>query len=63
VFVNASRYRNILHDLLQPDEIYIGGGNAKNITLKLDAHLQLISNQDGILGGLMAWEPRKGDPR
>jgi polyphosphate glucokinase len=58
------RVLKILHNLLQPDKIYIGGGNARNITFKLDAQLQLISNQDGILGGLMAWEPiPKGDAR
>jgi polyphosphate glucokinase len=60
----VQRVLKILHDLLQPDKIYIGGGNARNITLKLDAHLRLISNQDGILGGFMAWEPtQKGDAR
>jgi polyphosphate glucokinase len=51
------RVLEILHDLLQPDMIYIGGGNSRNITFKLDAHLKLISNHDGILGGFMAWEP------
>jgi polyphosphate glucokinase len=54
----VQRVLKILHDLLQPDKIYIGGGN---ITFKLDAHLQLISNQDGILGGFMAWEPTQKD--
>jgi polyphosphate glucokinase len=47
----------ILHDLFHPDKIYIGGGNARNLTLKLDAKVQIISNQDGILGGFMLWEP------
>jgi polyphosphate glucokinase len=47
----------ILHDLFHPDKIYIGGGHARNLTLKLDAQVQVISNQDGILGGFMLWEP------
>lgn len=51
------RVLSILHDLLQPDEIYLGGGNSRRVTFKLGSHLHLISNQDGILGGLMAWEP------
>jgi polyphosphate glucokinase len=46
----------ILHDLLLPDKIYIGGGNSRNITFKLDPHVHLISNEDGILGGFMAWK-------
>lgn len=47
----------ILHDLFQFDKIHIGGGNARNINFKLDAHVQLVSNEDGILGGFMLWEP------
>jgi len=46
----------LLHDLFHPDETYIGGGNASKITFTLDAHVQLISNQDGILGGFRLWE-------
>jgi polyphosphate glucokinase len=58
----------ILHDLFHPDKIYIGGGNARNLTLKLDNQIQIISNQDGILGGLMLWEskgkvPLNGRPK
>jgi polyphosphate glucokinase len=44
-----------LHDLFHFDKLYIGGGNARNITFKPNAHLKLISNQDGILGGFMLW--------
>ena len=52
----------ILHDLFQFDKIHIGGGNARNINFKLDAHVQLVSNQNGILGGFMLWEPaQKGE--
>lgn len=47
----------LLQELFHPDETYIGGGNATKITFKLDAHVQLISNQDGILGGFRLWEP------
>jgi polyphosphate glucokinase len=49
----------ILYDLFHPDKTYIGGGNASKITLKLDAHVQLISNLDGILGGFRLWEPNR----
>jgi polyphosphate glucokinase len=47
----------LLHDLFHPDKTYIGGGNASKISFTLDAHVQLISNQDGILGGFRLWEP------
>jgi polyphosphate glucokinase len=53
----VQRAIKILHALFHFDKIYIGGGNARNITFKLDAHMKLISNQDGILGGFMLWEP------
>lgn len=47
----------ILQELFHPDETYIGGGNSRKITFTLAAHVQLISNQDGILGGFRLWEP------
>lgn len=47
----------LLQELFHPDETYIGGGNARKITFALGAHVQLISNQDGILGGFRLWEP------
>jgi polyphosphate glucokinase len=46
-----------LQELFHPDETYLGGGNARKITFALDTHVQLISNQDGILGGFRLWEP------
>jgi polyphosphate glucokinase len=49
------RMIGILHDLFNFDKLYIGGGNARNITFRPNAHLKLISNQDGILGGFMLW--------
>jgi polyphosphate glucokinase len=52
----VQRALKILHDLLLPDKIYIGGGNSRHITFKLDSHVRLISNEDGILGGFMAWK-------
>jgi polyphosphate glucokinase len=59
----VQRVLEILHDLVQPDMVYIGGGNSRNITFKLDTHIQLISNEDGILGGFMAWEKSPATPK
>jgi polyphosphate glucokinase len=53
----VQRVIKILQDLIHPDEIYIGGGNSANITGKLGAHIKIISNQDGILGGFRLWKP------
>jgi len=56
------RMIGVLHDLFNFDKLYIGGGNARNITLKPNAHLKLISNQNGILGGFTVWN-QKGKVR
>jgi polyphosphate glucokinase len=56
------RMIRVLHDLFHFDKLYIGGGNARNITLKPNAHLKLISNQNGILGGFTVWN-QKGKVR
>jgi polyphosphate glucokinase len=38
------------------DRLYIGGGNAKELTLDLDTSIELITNKDGIKGGARLWE-------
>lgn len=38
------------------DRLYIGGGNAAKISMKLPKNAKTISNQDGILGGIKLWE-------
>jgi polyphosphate glucokinase len=45
-----------LYDVFYYDRLYIGGGNAAKITLKLPKNAKTISNQDGILGGIKLWE-------
>jgi polyphosphate glucokinase len=37
------------------DQLYIGGGNAKVVTLKLPQDTHLISNEAGLLGGIALW--------
>lgn len=39
------------------DTLYIGGGNAHQITLTLPANIQPVSNQAGITGGVRLWAP------
>jgi polyphosphate glucokinase len=45
-----------LYRLFYYDRIYIGGGNSKEVNIKLPKNAEIISNQDGILGGIKLWE-------
>jgi polyphosphate glucokinase len=47
----------VLSVLFNYDLLYIGGGNASNLNKeKLPENVKLISNDAGILGGVMLWE-------
>jgi len=37
------------------DHLYLGGGNTKKIAFKLPKNVSIVSNQDGILGGVALW--------
>lgn len=41
------------------DTLYIGGGNAKHLAIELPANVHIISNQDGLLGGVALWRDSK----
>jgi polyphosphate glucokinase len=46
------------------DRLYIGGGNAKFISIALPPNVKIISNEDGMLGGIVLWrEPRDASMR
>jgi polyphosphate glucokinase len=45
-----------LYHVFYYDRLYIGGGNAAKITIELPKNTKIISNQDGILGGIKLWE-------
>jgi polyphosphate glucokinase len=38
-----------------PRRIYIGGGNAKHVKVRLPAHVTVTSNVAGLLGGIALW--------
>ncbi len=40
------------------DHLYLGGGNSKKIDFELPAHVSIVSNEDGILGGVALWRER-----
>jgi polyphosphate glucokinase len=37
------------------DHLYLGGGNTKKITFKLPQNVSIVSNEEGILGGVKLW--------
>jgi polyphosphate glucokinase len=45
----------LLHNLFYYHHLYIGGGNSKKVTLKLPGNVTIISNEEGILGGIKLW--------
>jgi polyphosphate glucokinase len=41
-----------------PRHLYLGGGNAKHLTLELPAHITITPNVAGLLGGIVLWHDR-----
>jgi polyphosphate glucokinase len=37
------------------DRMYIGGGNTRFIKIKLPANVRIVSNEEGLLGGIKLW--------
>jgi polyphosphate glucokinase len=46
--------------LLHPDRLYVGGGNAKKLTVALGHRAELVDNAAGILGGIKLWDVDEG---
>ena len=46
---------NRLEHLFNYDRLYIGGGETKNITLKLPSNIATVPNVLGLLGGIALW--------
>jgi len=57
------RMIDLLENLINPDTMYIGGGNASKIVGQLPPHIHITSNVQGILGGFRLWEPRLVEPQ
>lgn len=49
------RVFKILKTVFNYDTLYIGGGNGKKLTFKLDDNMKLVTNEDGIKGGARLW--------
>ncbi len=46
---------DILREVVRFDHLYIGGGNAKDITFPLPADVTIVPNTDGLTGGIRLW--------
>jgi polyphosphate glucokinase len=46
---------DILREVVRFDHLYIGGGNAKDVTFPLPADVTIVSNIDGLIGGIRLW--------
>jgi polyphosphate glucokinase len=54
----VKRAIEFLRTLTHFDKLYIGGGNATRIDLKLDPDVKTISNDAGVKGGAWLWHKR-----
>ncbi len=48
----------ILNKVVNFDMLYIGGGNARKLKAPLPDNVKTISNEDGITGGVKAWDKK-----
>ncbi|MBO0735202.1 MAG: ROK family protein [Alphaproteobacteria bacterium] len=51
----VARVVEILREVVRFDHLYLGGGNAKDITFRLPADISIVSNIDGLTGGIHLW--------
>ena len=52
----------ILKTVFNYDFLYIGGGNAKELTFELENNMKIITNKDGIKGGSRLWLKKESSP-
>lgn len=57
----VSRVIALVRTLLSFDHLYLGGGNAANISLELPRDVTIASNRAGITGGARLWEAQFDD--
>lgn len=50
------RVIEILKTVFNYDTLYIGGGNASKLRIPLDDNIKIVTNLDGIDGGVKLWE-------
>lgn len=61
----VSRTIDTFRTLLNFDTLYIGGGNARKLTIDLPRDVKIVSNKTGLTGGIRLWgdvAPAAGEP-
>jgi polyphosphate glucokinase len=48
----------VLKTVFNYDYLYIGGGNARKLDIKLDKNMKIVTNEDGIKGGSRLWQEK-----
>jgi polyphosphate glucokinase len=51
----VAKVLDILREVVRFDHLYIGGGNAKDITFPLPPDVTIVPNTDGLTGGIRLW--------
>jgi polyphosphate glucokinase len=51
----VAKVLDILREVVRFDHLYIGGGNAKDITFSLPPDVTIVPNTDGLTGGIRLW--------
>jgi polyphosphate glucokinase len=51
----VARTIEVLRTVVNFDHLYIGGGNAKKLTLDLPVDVTIVPNSDGLTGGIRLW--------
>jgi polyphosphate glucokinase len=46
----------VVDSLLHYDMLYLGGGNARHLTVDLPQNVRIVSNDNGITGGIHLWD-------
>jgi polyphosphate glucokinase len=53
--IRMKRVLKNMQTLFNYDHLYIGGGNSRELTFRLDNNIKLVTNQEGIKGGARLW--------
>lgn len=56
----VARTIDAFRTLLNFDRLYIGGGNARKLTIKLPQDVKIVSNKAGLTGGIRLWDAESG---
>ena len=57
--IRMEKVLQVLKTLFNYDYLYIGGGNARELTFELGDNVKIVTNQDGIKGGARLWAEDK----